>query len=178
MMIDLGGIAKGFTADEIEKILRERNIKSVIINIGGNIKVLGKKIDGSKWRIGIQSPFSSRGNYIGMLSIMDLSIVTSGTYERYFESKGKTYHHILDTTTGYPVDNDIMSVTIISKKSIDADGLSTAVLVLGIYSGMNIINKLKDVEAIILTNDCKVFITDGLRERFYITDNIFKLDYL
>jgi len=131
MLIDLGGIAKGFGADVVAGILYEHGVRSAIVNLGGNVLVMGSKPDGSPWRIGVQNPFSERGEYLGIATITDKTIVTSGVYERYFEEGGKRYHHILDTTNGYPVENGLVGVSIIADVSMDADALSTAVFSLG-----------------------------------------------
>lgn len=127
MMIDLGGVAKGYTADVISDILTEEGVKSAIIDLGGNIFAHGLKVDGSTWRIGIQNPFSDRGDIIGTITVKNKSIVTSGIYERYIEKDGIKYHHILSPKTGYPYENEIAGITIISDKSSDGDALSTSV---------------------------------------------------
>ncbi len=175
MMLDLGGIAKGYAADEVTKILKENNVKHAIINLGGNILAYGNKPGGSKWRIGIQKPFSSKGNYVGVVSVINKAVVTSGIYERYFKEKGKTYHHILDPETGYPVENNLMSVTIITDKAIDADSLSTSAFAMGLEEGFSLIEKLDNTEAIFITKDSKIYLTSGLKNSFKLTDNSFSI---
>jgi len=175
MMLDLGGIAKGYAADEVTKILKENNVKHAIINLGGNILAYGNKPDGSKWRIGIQKPFSSRGDYVGIVSVINKAVVTSGIYERYFEEKGKIYHHILNPETGYPVENNLMSVTIITDKAIDADSLSTSAFAMGLEEGFDLIEKLHNTEAIFITKDSKIYLTSGLKNSFKLTDNSFSM---
>lgn len=175
MKIDLGAIAKGYAADEVAQVLRENEVKHAIINLGGNTLTLGGNPNGNPWRIGIQDPFNPRGDFLGVVPIKDQTVVTSGTYERYFEEKGKKYHHILDSTTGYPVENNLISVSIITDKSIDADGLSTTALLVGIEEGLKLIESLERVEAIFITNDKKVYISSGLRNDFKITKPEFKL---
>ncbi len=175
MIIDLGGIAKGYAADEAIKILKENNVDSAIINLGGNVFAHGKKPNGDSWRIGIQNPFAPRGNYVGIANIIDKSVVSSGVYERYFEKDGKRYHHILDPETGYPVENNLVSVTIIADKSIDADSLSTSVFSLGLEEGLEFIEKFDSAEAVFITKDSEVYVTLGLKNDFELTDSSFKL---
>jgi len=177
MAIDLGGIAKGYAADEAARILQDYGIKHATINLGGNILVLGGKSDGRPWRIGIQNPFfKTRGSIMATMEVWDKTLVTSGPYERYFEEGGKLYHHILDTDTGFPVDNDLMSVTIITDSSIDADALSTAVFAMGLEEGMNFIESNKNLDAVFITKDYNVYITPGVKEyNFTIVDKQFRL---
>lgn len=116
-----------------------------------------------------------RGDYLGIVSVSDKSVVTSGNYERFFERNGKRYHHIFDTKTGYPAEKGLISVSIISDKSIDGDALSTSVYTLGLDEGKKLIESLKGVEAIFVTNDKKVYVTSGLKDIFKLTNTDFKL---
>ncbi|SHJ70317.1 FAD:protein FMN transferase [Paramaledivibacter caminithermalis] len=175
MMLDLGGIAKGYGADEVVNILKENNIKHAIINLGGNIFAYGNKQDGTPWNIGVQDPNLSRGNHIGIVQASDQTVVTSGVYERYFEEDGKRYHHILDPYIGYPVENNLAGISIIARSSIDADSLSTAAFVLGLDKGIELIEKLDNADAIFITNDSKVYITSGLKGKFNLTNTNFEL---
>jgi len=175
MMVDLGAIAKGYAADESARILKENGVKHAIINLGGNVMTVGGNMKGSPWRIAIQDPFSPRGEFIGVVTVKDKTVVTSGTYERYFEVNGKKYHHILNPFTGYPVENNLYSVSIITDKSIDGDGLSTTCLLYGLEDGMKYIESLDNVEAIFITSDKKVYTSSGLKDIFKITDSEFKL---
>lgn len=175
MKVDLGAIAKGYAADEAAKILQENGVKHAIINLGGNVLTIGGKLDGNPWKIGIQDPFNPRGEYLGIVSITGKTVVTSGTYERYFEQNGKKYHHILNPATGYPVENNLYSVSIITDKSIDGDGLSTTSLLLGLEEGMKLIEKLDHVEAIFVTGDKKVYVSSGLKDNFLLTNSEFTL---
>ncbi|MBU5440022.1 FAD:protein FMN transferase [Tissierella sp. MSJ-40] len=168
MKINLGGIVKGYAADEVKRILIENEVNSAIIDLGGNIYALGEKTDGSQWKIGIQNPFEFTGNYLGILEVKDKTIVTSGDYERYFEHNGKRYHHIIDVKTGYPTDNEVTGVSIVSDKSIDGDALSTTLFVLGVDEGMKLVNSLNGVEAIFISKDKIIHIPSKL-------DNNFKL---
>ncbi len=131
--IDLGGCAKGYAADKALEILKEHGVTYALIDFGGNILTYGHNPtnQNGEWVIGIQKPFSQSGEYSNTLSVSNKAVVTSGTYQRYFEYDGKLYHHILDTSTGYPADNGIQSATIISDSALYADCLSTASVVLG-----------------------------------------------
>ena len=173
--IDLGAIAKGYTADELKKVLLNYNVSSAFLNLGGNVYVLGNKPDKTPWKIGVQNPLEPRGDYLGIVSVYDKSVVTSGNYERFFERNGKRYHHIFDTKTGYPAEKGLISVSIISDKSIDGDALSTSVYTLGLDEGKKLIESLKDVEAVFVTNDKKVYTTSGLKDTFKLTNTDFKL---
>jgi len=175
MIIDLGAIAKGYTADEVAEVLKENGVEHAIINLGGNVFAMGKNVTGSPWKIGIQDPFTQRGDIVGMIEVENKSIVTSGIYERYFEKDGKSYHHILSTSTGYPCDNSIAGVSIVSERSIDGDALSTSVFSLGLEDGMKLINTMKGVECIFITKDKQVYITTGLKDNFKITNSEFTL---
>jgi thiamine biosynthesis lipoprotein len=170
MKINLGSIVKGYAADEVRRILLENDVNIAMIDLGGNIFAHGFKADGSSWKIGIQNPLEYTGNFLGILQVKDKSIVTSGDYERYFIYDGKKYHHILDTETGYPVDNEIMGVSIISEKSIDGDGLSTTLFALGLDKGMELINSIEGAEAIFITKEKSIYFTEGINDKFILSD--------
>ncbi len=174
MMLDLGGIAKGYAADEAIKILKEKGVEHAIVNLGGNVMTLGGRPDGKQWTIGIQHPFTARGNYVGTVKVADKTVVTSGIYERYIKQDDKIYHHIIDKATGYPVDNNLLSVTIITDKSINGDGFSK-IFALGLEKGLEYAKSLKDVNAIFITKDNKIYITPGLKDNFELTDTSFQL---
>lgn len=171
--LDVGGIAKGFAADEVRDIFYKNNIKSALIDLGGNIFALGSKEDNTPWKVGIQNPLKSRGEFIGILSVKNKSVVTSGNYERYFIKDGKRFHHIIDPKTGYPSQSKIISATIISDNSIDGDGLSTGVYILGVDKALKIIEEIEGIDAIFITEDKKVYITSRIREIFILTDEEF-----
>jgi thiamine biosynthesis lipoprotein len=179
MALDLGAIAKGYAGDEAERIAREAKVKRAIFDLGGNIVAQGWREQNKKeslpWRIGIQNPISERGAYIGVVTVHDTSVVTSGVYERYFESGGKRYHHLLSTTDGYPVENGLSSVTIVTASSTNADALSTAVFTLGFERGKALIDSIPDTEAIFIFNDHSVRRTGGLAGIFTLTDDEFTL---
>lgn len=139
--IDLGFIAKGYIADRIKEYLVRNGVKSGIISLGGNVAVIGSKPDGTGYKVGIRKPFGMSSEYVESLEVTDQSIVTSGTYERYFEYKDEIYHHILDAKTGYPVKSSFNSVTICSKDSMTADALSTVCFIVGEDEAKNIKEK-------------------------------------
>lgn len=177
-IVDLGGIAKGYSGDEAIRIYKKHGVKSAFVNLGGNVVVLGKKPDGKLWRIGIQNPRAANGMYIGTVDVADKAIVTSGDYERFFEVDGKRYHHIIDPKTGYPSDSGLISATIVSDVSMDADALSTATFVLGLEKGMALVESLKNVEAIFITKDKDIYVTKGLKKIFKFTDESKEFRYV
>lgn len=151
--IDLGGIAKGYIADRIKEYLLENDVTYALINLGGNSLAVGTKPDGTDFRIGIQKPFAEQGTVCTVVEVKNQSVVSSGIYERYFEKDDIIYHHLLDTETGYPVQNDLLQVTIISDNSVDGDALSTSCYVLGLDEGRKLIKKLDGITAIFITSD-------------------------
>lgn len=159
--MNLGFIAKGFIADRLSVLLREEGVQSALINLGGNLLAIGSKPDGSDYLLGIQNPFSDTGEAITTISCHDSSLVTSGNYERFFRLNGILYHHILDSTTGYPVQNDLHSVTILSSSSMQGDALSTLCYILGSDAGLALIESTEGVEALFITQDDSVIRSSG-----------------
>ncbi len=170
MRLDLGGIAKGYAADEAKRVLEENGVKIAIVDLGGNIYAHGSKSDNTPWKIGVQNPLEHRGDYLGVMEIENKSIVTSGDYERYFEYEGKRYHHIIDRNTGYPSDNEITGVTIISDRSIDGDALSTTLFVLGVDKSMELINSMDGIDAIFVTKDKTIYLTKDIKNNFKLRE--------
>ena len=168
--VDLGAIAKGYAADRAIEIYKQHGIKSAFVNLGGNVMLLGNKPDGDQWRIGIQNPLLQRGQCLGAVNAANKTVVTSGDYVRYFKKDNKKYHHILDPRTGYPADSSLISTTIVSEKSIDADALSTAIFILGLEAGIKLIDSQKDMEAIFITKDKEIYVTKGLKKDFTFFD--------
>jgi thiamine biosynthesis lipoprotein len=166
MILNLGAIAKGTIADEIKAYLLGRGVTSALINLGGNVLAVGSKPDGSSFVIGIQDPASTRGDYLLSIKINDETVVSSGDYERYFIYNGKMYHHILNPKTGFPAETNIKQVTIVTRNSQTADGLSTSVLLLGVHKGIQLIESLEGVDAILITKDHYIYFTEGLRDRY------------
>lgn len=175
MMLDLGSIAKGYAADEVVKILKAEGVEKAIIDLGGNIYVLGSKNQNKDWNIGIQDPFSDRGNVVGSIEVSNKSIVTTGIYERFIEKDGVKYHHILNPKTGYPYKTEIAGVSIVADKSIDADALSTLIFTKGLDEGLKLVEDLENVDAVFVTNEHEVYITEGLKESFKLINESFKL---
>lgn len=175
MQLDLGAIAKGYIADEVIKLLKEEGVTTAIVDLGGNVVVLGDSPtrDEGGWNVGIQDPSSQRGEYVGAINVKDKSIVTSGIYERYIEEDGKIYHHLMDPETGYPFENDLASVTIISEESIDGDALSTVVFAHGLEDGLDYVNNLEDVEAVFISKEDDLYTSDGITEEFDLTNEDF-----
>jgi len=162
---DLGGIAKGYAADEVRRILRKNGIRSAMINLGGNVMAIGKRPDGKPWQIGIQNPLEPTGQFLGVLSIANKTIVTSGCNERFFIKDGIRYHHILDPRTGRPAQSSLLSVTAVCTCSTDADALTTALFILGPEKGMPLLRKMQ-AEAIFVFEDLSVTVSQGLTKNF------------
>lgn len=166
--LDLGAIAKGYISDRIKDFLISRGVKSATINLGGNVLCIGNRPDGSPFRIGIQKPFADRNETAAIVEITDKSVISSGIYERYFEKDGQLYHHILNPKTGYPYDNSLISVTVITDKGVDGDGLSTTCFALGLEKGMELINSLPDVQAIFITDDYQLHYSEDFAKEVNI----------
>lgn len=169
--LDLGAIAKGFTADEVKNIFSKNAIKSALIDLGGNILAMGSKPGDTSWKIGIQDPLKRRGKFVGIISVTDKSVVTSGNYERYFMNQEKRFHHIINPMTGKPSENGIISATIISDYSIDGDALSTCAFVMGLKEGLLLAESIQGVDAIFITENKKIFTTAGIKNKFELTEN-------
>ncbi len=172
--IDLGGIAKGYVTNKIIRLYREMGIDSGIINIGGNVHLLGSRYDDSLWRVGIQNPNRERGKCLGVVLSSDKSVVTSGDYERFFLKNNKRYHHILNPYNGYPARGELRSVTIVHPDSMLADVLATTVFILGLKKGLELINHFTDVEAIMITDD-KIHLSHSLVNKFHLIEKDFLL---
>lgn len=168
MQLELGAIAKGFIADKVKEFLVSRGVESAIIDLGGNVLLIGDKPDGSAFRVGVQKPFENRNSVVVAISqLADVSMVSSGIYERFFyDAEGNFYHHILDSKTGYPCDNDLLQVTIVSESSAVGDALSTACFALGLDKGMELINSLEDVYAVFLTQDNTLYFSEGYLDTY------------
>ena len=169
IQFDVGAIAKGYIADRMKDLLVKKGVKSAIINLGGNVLCIGSKPDGTPFKVGIQKPFADRNETEAVMDITGKSVVSSGIYERCFKQGGKLYHHILNPQTGYPYDNGLISVTIISDQSVDGDALSTTCFALGLEDGLKFAEK-KGVQAVFITEDYELHYTDGFQDEINVTD--------
>ncbi len=167
--LDLGGIAKGFTSARVMKVFAENGVTSGIISLGGNVQTLGRKPDGSLWRVGVQDPVDQNSMF-AVVEVADEAVITSGAYQRYFEQDGIHYHHIIDPRTGYPANNGLISVTIISPDGTLADALSTSLFIMGPEKAAAFWQNHRDqFDAIMMTDDGDVLVTSGLADRCQIT---------
>ena len=165
--LDLGAIAKGFTSNRVMELWKQEGVESGIISLGGNVQVIGKKVDGNLWNVGIQNPDKEQEGVLGVLGIEDQAVITSGGYERYFEQDGKTYHHILDPKTGYPAENGLVSVSVISEDGMLADGLSTALFVMGKDRAVDYWRQHKDrFDVVFVEEDGTISVTEGVEKNF------------
>lgn len=169
IQFDVGAIAKGYIADRMKDLLVKKGVKSAIINLGGNVLCIGSKPNGTPFKIGIQKPFADRNETEAVMDIAGKSVVSSGIYERCFKQGGKLYHHILNPQTGYPYDNGLISVTIISDQSVNGDALSTTCFALGLKDGLKFAEK-KGVQAVFITEDYELHYTDGFQDEINVTD--------
>lgn len=168
MEIDLGSVAKGYAGQLAAQMLREHGVQSALLNLGGNVQTVGTKPDGSPWQIGIKDPQGEDAMMV--LSVEDQAVVTSGGYERYFEQDGQTYWHIMDPSTGHPADSGLLSVTIVGKQGIICDGLSSSLFVMGLEKAADLWAQSGDFEAVFVTASGEVYITEGLQDRFALTE--------
>ncbi len=159
--IDLGAIAKGYIADQMKEYLLENGVTSATINLGGNVLCVGSRPDGTPFKIGLQMPFADRNETIAALTIEDCSVVTSGVYERHFEVNGVNYHHLLNPADGYPYENGLLAVTIVSPQSVDGDALSTSCFSLGLEKGMELAESMDGVYGYFITEDYEIHYTSG-----------------
>lgn len=175
MELDLGSVGKGYAGDLAAEIVKDAGIHSALLSIGGNIQAVGSKTDGSDWRLAIQNPYGD--GEAGVLEVSDCAVVTSGNYERYFTAEdGKTYGHIIDPETGYPADNGLVSVTIVTKEGKKGDALSTAMFVKGVEDACKYWQEHKDFEMILMTDAKDLYITEGIMEKFTLSESFEDMD--
>lgn len=169
MQIDLGAVGKGYTGDLITEILKENGINSALLSLGGNIQTIGTKPDGTQWKLGLRSPFDE-GSF-ATLNVTDCAVITSGGYERYFIGEdGETYWHILDPSTGNPAHSGLVSVTIVGKEGRLCDSLSTSLFVMGLDKSEKLWREHEDFEMILVTDDRKIYLTEGLENQFTLNE--------
>ena len=171
MSIDLGGIAKGYASDKVNEILKKNGVSSAVISLGGNVSVIGKRPDGTKWHIAVQDPINSE-KYVGILNVENTSVITSGVYQRFFEQDGKKYHHIIDTKTGKPAQTGLLSVTIVCDDGAMADVLSTSVMVAGLQKGSELWRKLGNFGMIVITDSNEMYISEDIADIFEPSDDL------
>ena len=172
--LDLGGIAKGFAADELAALIKKLKIPRAIIDLGGNIYAVGEKKGKEAWKVGIKNPFDSAAAPVIALSVKDVSVVTSGVYERFFVYEGRLFHHLLDCKTGYPADNGLMSVTIVNGSSMDADALATAVFVMGKERGMDLLRRI-NTEGLCIDTEKTIEATESLKTQALVLNEEFSI---
>lgn len=163
MEIDLGSVAKGYTGNRLVELLSENGVTNALLNLGGNVQVLGTKPDGSAWRVAVADPVGD--GYAGVVEVVDKAVITSGGYERFFEQDGVCYHHIIDPKTGYPANNSFLSVTVVGNNGAVCDALSTALFVMGPDRAAEFWKESDDFEAVFITSD-GICITEGLEDVF------------
>ena len=169
MEIDLGAVAKGYACDLVTEDLKSKGVTSALVSLGGNISMIGSKPDGSDWKISVEHP--ENRDSLGLLSLSDVSVVTSGAYERYFEDEnGNRYGHILDPSTGKPAQSGIASVTVVGKESRVCDALATAFFVMGLPAAEEYVREYGDVDFLLLTDNGEIYLTDGLKDRFTLSE--------
>ena len=174
--ISFGAVAKGCAADNAISAMRNAGVTSGIVSLGGNVQTLGLKPDGSNWTVAVQDPNNS-SSYLGVISVGETAVVTSGTYQRFFTQNGKTYHHLINPETGRPVNNTLKSVTIVCEDGTLADCLSTAMFVLGQSKALNYWRTYGgNFEMILVNNENEVICTKGLIEKFTLTNNATRCD--
>lgn len=163
MRIDLGALAKGYIADKLKEFLVEQGVQSGIIDLGGNILTIGENPTFHRpWRIGIQNPALDRGEHVAVIEVSDGSVVTSGIYERQLVVDGKTYHHIFDRTTGYPMETELASITIVAEKSVDCEIWTTRLFGQNPYDIIEEIEQQPGLEAFVITKNQKMMYTSGI----------------
>ncbi len=169
MMIDLGTIAKGYASQKVSDIFKEYGIENGLINLGGNVQLVGTKPDGSDWKVAIQKPDkdASDSEYVGVLSASDCAVTTAGGYERYFEEDGTVYRHIFDPSTGCPTKSSLKSVSVVTKNGVDADGYDTALFVMDFDEAVAFWQDHKDLfDVILITEDDTIYVSQGIADDF------------
>ncbi|MBQ4766292.1 FAD:protein FMN transferase [Pectobacterium versatile] len=173
MEIDLGAIAKGYIADIVRDVLHQHAIQDALINLGGNVLAIGSALTDEQglWSVGLQKPFADRDSLLGIIKVKNKSVVTSGVYERFFTVDDQNYHHILDPKTGYPLDNELHSVTVISNDSLDGDIYTTLLYGMGVDAGIKFLQHQPDIEAIFVTKAREIIFSSQRHYQFDLLDD-------
>ena len=167
MGIDFGGIAKGYASTRLMKIFEAHHVHSALCSLGGNVQLLNKKPDGSDYAVALQNPFTPDGDYAGVVTASDEAVITSGSYQRYFEEGGKRYHHIIDPATGRPAESGLVSATVLTKDGTMADAYATALFIMGLEKGSAFWRQHADeFEMILIDENGGVHISEGLANRY------------
>jgi len=169
MQIDLGSVVKGYAGDRAAALLREAGVASAVLNLGGNVRLVGSRPDGAPFRVGVQDPLDE-SSYLGIVAAADKSVVTSGGYNRYFEQDGRTYWHIIDPRTGCPADSGVISATVIGDDGLRCDALSTACFILGVEDAFAYWREKGGFDLILITADGHIYITPDLADSFRLED--------
>ncbi len=165
VMTDLGSVAKGYTGDRLMELFKDSGVTSALINLGGNVQALGTKPDGSLWKVAVADPKGGE-EYAGVVTMEGKAVITSGAYERFFEENGHVYHHIIDTSTGCPAESGFVSVTVVGDEGTLCDGLSTSLFAMGPEKAFEFWKNSDDFEAVFITSDEKIFVTEGIADAF------------
>ena len=177
MVLELGGISKGYIGGRVRDILASYGVTTAIINLGGNVVVMGTSPGNDEgWNVGVQDPDENRGQVVGTQRVTDGAIVTSGIYERFLEVDGVKYHHILDPKTGYPLDNEISGVTVFAQTSFEGDSYSTALFLFGIEEGIEFVEAIDGLEAVFIDKNHGVHLTSGIKDTFELTNEEYHLN--
>jgi FAD:protein FMN transferase len=174
MTLDFGALLKGYAAVEVGRLLSTRGVRSAIVDVGGSVLALGSRPNGTPWRIGIQKPGAPHGTLLGEVEVRDEVVNTSGAYEQFFMLNGRRYQHILDPRTGYPVDNDVEAVTVISTRLRNADGPTLAIMALGVEGGLAFAKRV-GIDAVIIGSDGTIHMTAGVSRRFVLLDPTYRI---
>lgn len=176
--LDFGAVAKGYTGDHIASLMKEEyGISSALLNLGGNVQTIGRKPDGTPWRIGIRDPYGE--SMLGTLEVEDAAVITSGGYERFFTGEdGKTYWHIIDPATGRPADSGLISVTVTGKEGALCDALSTALFVMGVDDAAAYWRTNPGFDMILVTGEDEIYLTEGIAEQFTAASTQFSINIL
>lgn len=175
--LNLGSVGKGIACDKAVEVLREngfgQSVTGAVVSVGGSVATLGEPEQGKQWTVGVRNPFGTANDYFATLSVGDAFLSTSGTYEKQFTVDGKTYHHLLDLTTGYPAETTLCSVTVLAETGLQSDALSTLCFLLGEEASREVL-ELYSAEAVFVYQDKTVHVTDGLQSAFRLTDDSFQ----